>query len=68
MGKEWFEDKLEHIRQRVETLFLEEYPEMKLSISLGGVYSGNVVRNAVDAADRLMYKAKKLKNTVKIQA
>ena len=67
MGKEWFQDKLEQIRRRVEALSLEAHPGMKLTISIGGVHSENTVQGAVETADRLMYKAKQLKNTVTIR-
>lgn len=66
-GKKEFEDKLEQIRRSVEELSLDEYPDMKLSVSLGGVYSEDTLQNAVEAADCLMYQAKKLKNRVIIQ-
>lgn len=45
---------------------VEGYPQIQLSVSIGGVYKGGPVKTAIVLADSEMYKIKKLKNSVSV--
>jgi len=59
-----FQEKLEQIRARVSGARVEGYPDIRLSISVGGVHSAATMLEAVKRADQLMYQAKARKNAV----
>lgn len=66
MPREAFADKLEQIRKKVEGLSLEECPEARLSVSIGGAYGTDGVTQAITQADRVLYEAKRDKNRVNV--
>lgn len=49
---------LKRIREAVSQSILQEYPEITLSISAGGVYGSHPLPRAIDAADKAMYRDK----------
>ncbi len=56
---------LEAIREKVRLTRIDEYPNLRLSVSIGGVVTENeTADDAVIRADRLMYQAKNKKNCV----
>ena len=59
-----FEEVLERIRAAISECSLEDCPQIRLSVSIGGVHSVYPVVNAIRLADELMYRAKATKNTV----
>lgn len=60
-----FFKKIRHIREKIDNTKVSGYPELKLSVSIGGVVSdGRPIEYAIDKADKLMYKAKIRKNMV----
>ena len=59
-------DKLERICKAVSAKKVEGYPQIQLSVSIGGVYKGGPVKTAIVLADSEMYKIKKLKNSVSV--
>ena len=60
-----FVKKIRHIREKIDNTNVSGYPELKLSVSIGGVVSdGRPIEYAIDKADKLMYKAKIRKNMV----
>ena len=60
-----FIHKLQLIGHRVHDTCVPGYPNLKLSISTGGVLcSGETIEHAMNKADRLMYRAKIRKNMV----
>lgn len=60
-----FVKKIRHIREKIDNTKVSGYPELKLSVSIGGVVSdGRPIEYAIDRADKLMYKAKIRKNMV----
>lgn len=62
---ERFESKLSEIRDRIHVSEVPGYPEMVLSVSIGGIIlDGETVEKGVLRADKLMYRAKDDKNTV----
>ena len=56
--------KLEDIREEIAMADVPEYKEIRLSMSVGGVYGSCKVRDGVMEADRLLYQAKRQKNCV----
>ncbi len=65
--KEIFEEKLYMIKEKVRESSIAEYPQIKLSVSIGGVYSDNRIENIISEADEMLYKAKEEKNWVCIK-
>ena len=61
-----FAMRLEKIRQVVSETVLEEYPDMRLSISIGGYYGRGTVEELVQKADELLYDAKTNRNNVRL--
>lgn len=62
-----FASKLEDICHAVNQQHLDEFPEMRLSISIGGYYQTHSTGNAMQEADAMLYKAKQRKNCVEIK-
>jgi putative two-component system response regulator len=59
-----FHLRLEQIRSEVECIRLEEFPDIRLSVSIGGVYGSGTTQEMLNTADLLMYQAKKKRNSV----
>lgn len=64
---EQFAANLEAICREVNKQRLEEFPEMRLSISIGGYYQPEAKGEPMQEADAMLYKAKKRKNCVEIK-
>ena len=64
--EEAFRRKLQRIRKKVEQLCFKEYPDLHITLSIGGYYEQSIVRNLMPLADRMLYTAKEQRNTVKI--
>lgn len=62
-----FEAKLELIREKVSQAVVEGYPDICLSISVGGVYSESHIKDFLKEADEMLYKAKKRRNCVCVE-
>ncbi len=63
--EEALNEKLKQIQWRASEIVLPQHPEVRLSISVGGVLMhGNTFEEAINQADRLMYQAKNQKNMV----
>lgn len=63
--EEVFFVKMEAVRESLSRLTIDEYPGIHVSVSIGAVYMPDVcVKDAVEAADKLMYKAKGTKNAL----
>ena len=60
------ERKLDDIRRAVEHIVMEEYPDLKMSVSVGGAVGPGRVVDLLQYADELMYQAKQKKNCVRI--
>lgn len=58
IGENAFFEKLKKIKQAVSEAVVEEYPEMKLGISIGGAYCISPLTRAIDEADKAMYRDK----------
>ena len=59
-----FASRLEQIRQTVENLTVEDQPNLRLTVSIGGVYRQGPVKERVQEADSLLYQAKNVKNCI----
>ena len=44
---------------------MDEYPQLRLSLSIGGIYSINEDIDFINEADKMLYDAKKSKNVVR---
>ncbi len=58
IGEKAFYERLKYIKQAINQSTVEEYPQMNLSISIGGAYRVSPLSAAIDAADREMYRDK----------
>lgn len=61
-----FAERLERICAAVCQIRLPDYPEIALSVSIGGAYGPGRTGEMVSEADRLLYLAKSRKNSVEI--
>lgn len=61
------QEKLEEIRSCVNKAVIPDYPQLKLSISIGGVYGPGQVSDLMEAADRLLFQVKREKAGLKIK-
>lgn len=59
MSREDFEKKSEEIQAAVRGIVIPEYPELHLSVSIGGVCGVHPLADAIRAADLRMYEDKK---------
>ncbi len=66
INQEVFQRRVEEIRQAVEEIKLEDFPDVKLTISIGGIYGRGVVQDMIVIADQQLYEAKETKNNIKI--
>lgn len=58
IGEEVFYERLEQLRRAVQETKLPDYPEVKLDVSLGGVYRVHPLSEAIRQADLRMYENK----------
>lgn len=58
IGETEFYEKLEEIKKCVKNDVCEGYPDIKVSISIGGVMGVHPMEKAIDAADKAMYRDK----------
>ena len=61
-----FGKKLERIRHSVDSLIINNRPELHMSVSIGGAYGIGTIQKLFKAADNMMYQSKKAKNQVTI--
>ncbi len=64
--REVYVSKLEQIRREVEQVVLPDYPELKVTISVGGFYGRANVEEAIISADEALYEAKENRNNISI--
>lgn len=64
MDEEYFEKKLNDIRVAVSWISFPGYPDIKASISIGGVLCDTCDKGVMLTADERLYKAKQTRNTV----
>ena len=61
-----FGKKLERIRHSVDSLIIDDHPELHMSVSIGGAYGIGTIKKLFKAADNMVYQSKKAKNQVTI--
>ena len=65
ISPEAFVEKLHRIQDVIRSMSVEGYPQLKLSVSIGGTLTnGEAVGKAMCRADEYMYQAKTSKNTI----
>ena len=65
ISPEAFVEKLHRIQNGIRSMSVEGYPQLKLSVSIGGTLTnGETVGKAMCRADEYMYQAKTSKNTI----
>ena len=60
--KHVFIKRLEQIRATVQVLHMIEYPDLHLTVSIGGVYGACPLDPGIRQADKLLYQAKECRN------
>lgn len=66
IDEQMFKDKLERIRNYFEEANM--FKEVHYSLSMGGFIANNItLEKATDIADKLMYEAKKSKNSIVVK-
>lgn len=58
IGEKDFFKKLQSIKQKISSSTMKDYPDVKLSISIGGAYCVSPIVKAIDMADKAMYRDK----------
>nr|WP_330424872.1 GGDEF domain-containing protein [Lachnotalea sp. AF33-28] len=61
-----FEKKLEKIRFSIDCITIDDYPELHMSVSIGGAYGIGTPKKLFKLADNMMYQSKNTKNKVSI--
>ena len=64
--KDIFAMRLEKIRKAVSEIVIEEFPDMHLSISVGGYHGVGTMEELVQKADELLYDAKANRDSVRL--
>jgi putative two-component system response regulator len=64
--QEIFQKKLEELRSEVEGMEIPGCPDVQTTLSIGGVFRKGLVSELVWEADKVMYQAKNIKNSVQI--
>lgn len=64
--RETFADRLEMIRKAVSDIVIEEFPDIHLSVSIGGYYGESTMGDLVKKADALLYEAKTNRNAIRL--
>ena len=59
-----FEKKLERIRYSIDSLIIDDHPELHMSVSIGGAYGIGTTKKLFKVADNMMYQSKNTKNQV----
>ena len=64
--KEDLENKLSGIKSKLETVKIENSPEVRITMSFGGAFGTDLVKNLIETADKALYESKKIRNTYTI--
>ena len=57
-------NRLEQMRARAEKIKLQDYPDVKLTMSFGGTFGDGIVSDMLSFADKALYVSKKKRNCV----
>jgi putative two-component system response regulator len=61
-----FKQRLETIRESVRAVAVDDYPELHMSVSIGGRYCESAETDALQKADEMLYQAKTTKDRVEV--
>lgn len=64
--KEDLEHKLSHLKSEMKNIRFENYPDVRVSVSLGGAYGTELVNNLIETADKALYESKKTRDAYTI--
>ncbi len=64
ISHEVLKNRLEQMRARAEKIKLEDYPNVKLTMSFGGTFGDGTVSDMLSFADKALYVSKKKRNCV----
>lgn len=64
--KDNFRERLETLRRTVSETVIGEYPDMHLTVSIGGYHGEGTVKALVQKADALLYDAKTERNSIRL--
>lgn len=65
--KEIFARKLENICKTIENLTISDYPQVRLTVSIGGTYGQGRLQDLLEKADKALYEAKTQRGRVVIR-
>ena len=58
--------RLEQMRAKAEKIKLQDYPDVKLTMSFGGTFGDGTVSDMLSFADKALYMSKKKRNCVSL--
>jgi len=61
--KDQLEKRLSHIKTKLKDVAIENHPEVKITMSFGGAYGTDLVKNMVETADKALYESKEVRDT-----
>jgi diguanylate cyclase (GGDEF)-like protein len=61
--REDLENKLSYLQSAVRKVKIENSPEVKITMSFGGAYRTDLVKNLIETADKALYESKKIRDT-----
>jgi len=64
ISHEVLKNRLEQMRARAEKIKLQDYPDVKLTMSFGGTFGDGIVSDMLSFADKALYVSKKKRNCV----
>lgn len=66
MPRDVINAKLEKIRRCVEKIHVGDYPDLKMTVSIGGAFEKGKISQILRKADMAMYVAKEKRNSISI--
>ena len=66
MPKEFIDKKLKEILHSVEKVRIGDYPDLRMTVSIGGAYEKGKISQILRKADMAMYEAKNRRNSISI--
>ncbi len=61
--REDLENKLSYLQSAVRKVKIDNSPEVKITMSFGGAYRTDLVKNLIETADKALYESKKIRDT-----
>ncbi len=67
MDPKCFPERMEMLRSKVEQIVLPDYPNVSLSVSIGGITGRGQVQELIARADEELYLAKRTRNSISVK-